>query len=378
MRKDTFGLILCGNGHHQLRDLTFSRSAASVPFGGRYRIIDFAMSNMVNSGVTDVGVVTERNYSSLMDHLGSGAPWDLNRKNGGLFILPPFNSGDASGMFRGTIDAMNAAMDFIDHMDAYRYCILQRCNAVFNMNFRDMLCQHVETNADITCLYCTDPPQRWKNEDMAAEEARFMLEDGGRIVDMEVDARRPLSQNLFLETIVIERQLLIYLINEAHGRNATDFTRDVIQSKLNKLNIYGYRFNGYVGKTNTIETFFESNLDILNQAISNELFDRENCIYTKVKNEVPALYRSSSSVKNCMVADGCIIEGEIENCVLSRSVTIGKGSRMKNCVIMQGSDIQENVELENVILDKNVTVRRGRRLIGAEGYPIVVRKLTVI
>ena len=377
MKKDTFGLILCGNEHHQLRDLTFSRSAASVPFGGRYRIIDFVMSNMVNSDLTDIGVVTERNYSSLMDHLGSGAPWDLNRKHGGLFILPPFNSGDASGMFRGTIDAMNTAMDFIEHMDAYRYCVLQHCNAVFNMTFTDMIQQHIDTNADITCLYCTDPPQRTNQEELIGE-TRFMLEEGGRIVDIEIDARRPLSPNLFLETIVIERQLLMYLVNEAHGRNAADFTRDVMQSKLSMLNIYGYKFNGYVGKTNTVETFFESNLDILNQKISNELFDRENRIYTKVKNEVPALYRSSASAKNCMVADGCIIEGEIENCVLSRSVTIGKGSRVKNCVIMQGSEIQENVELENVILDKNVTIRRGRRLIGAEGYPIVVRKLAVI
>lgn len=376
MLKDTFGLVYCDSSYSDLKDLTVPRSTASVPFGGRYRVIDFALSNMVNSGIMNVGVITERNYSSLMDHLSSGAPWDLNRKNGGLAILPPFNNNNFSGMIQGTVDSLSAALDYVNHQQL-RYCIVHGCGTVFNTSYMDMVAHHIETKADITCLYCEDPPQR-DNEEHGCREVRFMLDENQKILDLEIANTRPLSNHLFLECMVIDQKLLVYLINEARAQGAVDFFRDILKQKVKELNVQGFRFDGYVGKVATIESFLESNLDMLNPTISAALFNRENPIYTKVKDEVPALYRGSAIANNCCVADGCIVEGTIENCILFRSVSVAKGARLKNCVIMQGCDIQENVELENVILDKNVVVRRSHRLIGTRTYPVTVRKEAII
>lgn len=377
MLNNAFGLIYTGDNNWQLKDFTLQRSVASVPFGGRYRLIDFPMSNMVNSGLSSIGVMTQRNYSSLIDHLGSGAPWDLNRKRDGLYLLPPFNSSESSaGSVIGSVDALISAMDYIEHTP-FRYCIYQGCSSVFNLNYEDALKFHIEKKAAITCLYYVDPPQR-SREDMIPGDARFLIDEDARITEMEVETKRPLSQNVYLDGFIIDKQLLSYLVLEAASHDCVDFTRDVLRKKVRELQVYAYPVESYVGRIGTVKSFFETNLDTLNPKISAQLFDLQNPILTKTKDEVPALYKSSSSVKNCMVADGCIIEGKIENCVLSRAVRISQNSKLKNCVVMQGCEINENVELENVILDKEVVVRRGRRLIGTEGYPVVVRKLSMI
>lgn len=375
MFSNAFGLIYSGSDNWQLKDFTMLRSLASVPFGGRYRIIDFPMSNMVNSGIASVGVMTQSNYSSLIDHLGSGAPWDLNRKRDGLYLLPPFNSSE-SGANIGSVDALISAMDYMEHTSA-RYCVYQGCTSVFNTCYREVLDFHLAKKADITCLYFVDPPQR-SLEDMGSGDIRFLLDEDSRVTAMEVDAKRPLSHNVFLDGMILDKQLLTYLTLEAHNSDQVDFCKDLLRKKVNELRIYAYPIHTYVGRICTVKSFFEANLDILNPKVSAQLFNREAPIWTKIKDEVPALYKSCAVVKNSMVADGCVIEGEIENCVLSRAVRIAQGAKLKNCVIMQGCEISEGVELENVILDKEVTVRRGRRLVGTESYPVSVRKLSVV
>lgn len=376
MIQDAFGLIYTSDYHMRLKDLTLERTVASVPFGGRYRVIDFIMSNLVNSGITNVGIITQKNYRSLMDHLGSGGPWDLQRKRDGLYILPPFNSGDMTGIYKGTIDAFRSALDYLKHVP-FRYCFLMGSRTIYNMDYQKMLEKHIETQADITCLYYNDPTQV-ADEFGNVGEVRYMMQEDGRINHMEIDAKRPLSHNASMDCMIMDKQLLEFLVEEAVGSGYTDFIRDVLQKKLKELYIYGYEYQGYVARITGITSFFRANLDLLKREVSLDLFDRENRIYTKVKDEVPAQYRASAMVKNALVADGCIIEGAVENCVLSRGVHIGKGAVLKNCVIMQACEVQENVEMENVILDKEVTVRQGRRLVGPEDYPVVVRKGSVV
>ncbi len=375
MLNNAFGLIYTSEYNMRLKDLTLQRTVASVPFGGRYRVIDFPLSNLVNSGVTSVAVITQKNYSSLMDHMGSGVSWDLNRKNDGLFVMPPFSTAE-NGVYRGTVDSFRAARDYIARVP-YRYCIFQHANMIYNSTYEDMMDQHIRTGADITLMYTSEQA----HEDIFGDhfdDIHIMLDEEGRIVDMEIDSLLPRSQNTYMNCMLIDKQLLDYLVDEAYSHGKTDFTRDVLLKKLDTLRVFGYRYKGYVARMSSVQAYFEANMDLLKPEVRRDLFDMENRIYTKVKDEVPALHKSTAISKNVLVADGCIIEGDIENCILFRGVHVHSGARLKNCVIMQGCEIQEGAHLENVILDKNVIVRRAKRLMGPESFAVVVRKQSVI
>lgn len=375
MLNNAFGLIYTSEYNMRLKDLTLQRTVASVPFGGRYRVIDFSLSNLVNSGVTSVAVITQKNYSSLMDHMGFGTSWDLHRKNDGLFVLPPFSTTE-NGVYRGTIDSFRAARSYISRVP-YRYCIFQHANMIYNTTYMDMMDQHLRTGADITLMYTSDQTR----EDILGDrfdDIHIMIDEEGRIIDMEIDSLLPRSQNTYMNCMLIDKQLLEYLVDEAYSHGKTDFVRDVLLKKLDTLRVFGYRYKGYFARMTSVQAYFEANMDLLKPEVRRDLFDLENRIYTKVKDEVPALYKSTAKSKNALVADGCIIEGEIENSILFRGVNVHKGARLKNCVVMQGCEIQEDVQLENVILDKEVIVRRGKRLVGPESFAVVVRKQSVI
>ena len=377
MLKDAFGLIYTGESDMRLKDLTAMRAVAAVPFGGRYRVIDFPMSNLVNSGIVSVGVITQKNYSSLMDHLGAGISWDLHRKNDGMFLLPPFSNVQNNGMYRGTIDAIKGSMDYINHTP-HRYCIFQGSHTIYNSTFESAFKQHVMTGADITYIYNVEDTVEREFAFDKYDDIRLIFNERGRVIDMEIDSSRPKSNNSFMDCMIIEKGLLEYLTNEAYSRGHTNFLRDVVFKKLDTLKVYGWRYDGYVARMSDIPTYYRANMDLLKADVRRDLFDTENRIYTKVKDEVPALYKSSAIAKNCIVADGCIIEGDIEDCILFRDVRIYRGAKLKGCVIMQGCEIQEGAQLENVILDKNVMIRRDRRLVGQQTFPIVVKKQSVI
>ncbi len=378
MLRNTFGLIYTSDDQMPLKELTLQRTVASVPFGGRYRIIDFTMSNLVNSGVISVAVITSKNYSSLMDHLGSGSAYDLNRKSEGLRILPPFATTE-NGYYRGTVDAFRAASDFIQHT-SYQYCIFQDCNTVYNCDYTDMLRQHEQTRADITLRYAVESadnaPESFQEKSTGL--AHFDMDANGRIIDMEIDADQPRTRNISLGCFVIDKQLLSYLVDEAFSHGHWDFARDVLLKKFRSLHLFGYEHKGYFARMASVDAYYRANMDLLKQEVRQDLFDRNNRIYTKVKDEVPSLYKSSAVSKNCLLADGCIIEGEIENCILGRGVHVQAGAICRNSILQQGSQIQEGAQIENVILDKDVIIRRGRRLIGPSSYAVVVKKGTVV
>ena len=370
MINNAFGLIVTADRSTHLKDLTLSRSAGAVPFGGRYRFIDFTLSNMVNAGITSVGLITEKNYHSLMDHLGSGKEWDLHRKRDGLFILPPFMTKDNSGVFRGAIDALRSVMGYVRRTQE-DYAVLSWPRVVMNMDLVPMMEQHVATGADITILYAEDGSLKPEDQN---QDLRLVLDEKGRVIDMELDAFRPQSVNWSCDVMILKKELLEYLVEEAYARGEYDFHRDILLKKYKTLNIMGYKHEGFLARLESIEDYFAGNMALLNPDVQKDLFDPRRPIYTKVKDEVAARYSVSAQVKNSLVADGCLIEGQVENCVLFRGVHVKPGARVFNSIVMQGADVGENALLDHVILDKGVKILPGRTLQGYDSFPIVIRK----
>ncbi len=370
MIDNAFGLIVSGERTTRLKDLTLSRSTAAVPFGGRYRIIDFILSNMVNAGLTSVGLITEKNYHSLMDHLGSGKEWDLHRKRDGLFILPPFMTKDNSGVFHGAIDAIRSVIGYV-RRTAEDYVILAWPRVAINVDLVPMMERHLTTGADITILYAEDGSLQPEEQ---SQDLRLIMDEKGRVTEMELDAYRPRSVNRSCDVMILKKELLEYLVEEAYARGEYDFHRDILLKKYRTLNIMGYKHEGFLARVESIESYFAGSMALLNPDVQADLFNPQHPIYTKVKDEVAARYSVSAQVKNALVADGCVIEGQVENSILFRGVHVKPGARIFNSIVMQGAEVGENVILDHVILDKGVKILPGRTLQGYDSFPIVIRK----
>ncbi len=372
--KNVMGIIYTNKDDLSLRELTNQRSVAALPLAGRYRVVDFILSSMVNSGVRNVGVIMQRNYRSLMDHLGSGKEWDLHTRNNGLFLLPPFVTQENGGEYLGVLDALRANFDYL-RRSKQRLALLTNSNMVFNMNFEPMIRQHEQTDADITLLYTK--VRRDMELSSASKHTHAFLNVGkdGRISDMEVNPNAANYDTMYMNVLLIKRTLLMHLVDGAAAHGEHDINRELIQPaiKSGSLKVYGYEFEGYYRRIETIKSYFRCNMDLLDYNVRQELF-KKSPVFTKTRDDVPAVYREGNNVKNSLVADGCVIEGSVENCVLFRGVHIGRNASVKNAIIMQDSEIEDSVELENVILDKNVTVRTHGRLIGQVQYPIVIGK----
>jgi len=369
-QQSAFGLIYTGESNMRLRELTYSRSIAAMPFGGRYRCSDFVLSSMVNSGITNVGLITQKNDQSPKDHLGSGKEWDLGRKRDGLFILPPFLTRDNTGIYRGTIDALRSVLGYV-RRSAQRYVILTGSHTVYNATYNDMLRQHIDTEADITIMYSEET--NFDPEDQF-DDLRLTLGEKKRVVDLQLNPRSPNTAKQSCDAFIMEKTLLEYLVEEASARALTDFTRDILLKRMDSLKIYGWHYGGYVARLNSLSGFFRHNMNLLDRSVREDLFSREHPIYTKVKDEAPCRYGSGAKVKNSLVADGCVINGTVENSILFRGVSVAEGSAVKNCIVMQAADIRENCELDHVILDKGVTVKPGRKLAGYDNFPVIIRK----
>ena len=372
---DVMGVIYTSKDNLNLRELTTNRVVAALPVAGRYRIIDFVLSNLVNSGVRNVGVIAQKNYHSLMDHLGSGKQWDLHTRNNGLFILPPFLTRENGGEYSGLVEALRANFDYL-RRSTQPYVILSSSDYICNASFEDMVSQHLSSGADITMMYIKVRSEHLEFSSSAANNHSYLkIGEGNLVEDIEVNPNAANYPNLSMNVFMIKRTLLIHLIDQASARGAKDLDSEVIRPYINSgaLKIMGYEFKGYYRRIETIKGFFKFNMDLLNYDVRRELFDTHP-VYTKTRDEASAIYRSSAEVKNSLVANGCVIEGSVENCVLFRGVHVGRGAHLKDCIIMQDCYIEEEVEMENVILDKVVTVRAHGRLIGQRQYPIVIGK----
>lgn len=368
--KSTMGIILTGGKNSRLKELSLERSIAAVPFGGKYRVIDFTLSNMVNSGITNVGVLTQYNIRSLMDHLGSGKEWDLDRKNEGLFIFPPYLSEFGTGWYKGTADAMYNNLTFLQRSDE-EFVVIGQGYAIYNMDFNAMLEQHIEKNADIT-IACRDMSDFSYNDQKLL--GMVEIDEDGRIIDFMEKPLNPKNSLGSMGVYIIRRKLLIELLQDSAAKGQTEFVQDIIVRNTDTLRIYSYIFNGYWRPLSNIQLYYRTNMELLNPKVRMELFMSPRKIYTKVKDEAPAKYNEEAKVRNSIVADGCIIEGEVENCVLFRGVRVMKGAVIKNSLIMQGSVIENDARLSYCILDKGVTITSGKTLNGDSEWPLIVGK----
>lgn len=368
----TLGVIFPNTYDEQLPELTRLRSMASIPFAARYRMIDFTLSAMVNAGISSVTLLAKRNYYSLMDHLGNGREWDLSRKRGGLNIVPPFAQSN-NNMYHGRVEALCSILDYLEsHKE--KYVVLSDCNIAWDLDYADLLAQHVASGADVTMVYeRTEIPEPIKTANYT-----LTMDGEGRVSEIRTDDYRPGMQNLCMNVTVIGREELIAMVKDARTHNMVYFERDILAPSLKALNVRGYEFTGYRSRIYDMRSYFHENMRLLDPKNMDALFPAERQVYTKVRDEAPVRYALGSKVSNCVVADGCVIEGEVENCVLFRGVRISKGARVKNCILMQGTVVHPGVEMEYIVTDKNVQVSENRHLAGNDSFPVYVEKNTVI
>jgi glucose-1-phosphate adenylyltransferase len=375
MIKDVFGLIYAGEENHNLRELVLARSVAALPIGGRYRAIDFPLSNIVNSGIRNVGIITQKNYQSLMDHVGSGKEWDLSRKTDGLFMLPPFDNAENTGIYRGMSDAIKGNLSYIKRA-SQPFCLLMGASSIYTTTYNHMLKKHVESKADITMLYNVD--KREVDDSGASRDLRLYTDEDGWVTEMDYNFKYSNSNKVSMDVFLIHKSLLEYLIDRSVAHGHYDFISDAIMKNVRNLRVLALEHKGYVGRLDSINAYYQLNMDMLQDDVQRDLFYTGNPIYTKIKDEAPVKYGVNSSVKNSLLANGCVIDGEVEDSMLFRGVHVGKGTKIKGCVIMQECEIDDNCTLEHVIADKNCHIREGRRLAGDISYPSIIRKGSVL
>ena len=363
------GIVFSNIYDSSLGELTNERTVASLPFGGRYRQIDFVLSNMSNSGIYNIGIITKYNYRSLMDHLGSCADWDLSRKNEGVVILPPFAQGN-TGIYKGKLEALYSAVHFIDHPD-YDYVVISDSTVLCNMDYRLAIRKHISSGADVTVVVNRETEKNKKKHPLIVKCNR-----NDTVTEMMIDSFVRPGTLVGMGMFIISRKLLVNAIREAYSKGMVHFERDYLQKQFNenKLKLSVFRFDGVVLRNEDIRSYFANNMALLDEKVRNGLFCKDTPIYTKVRDEAPTYYGEGSVVKSCIMADGCSVYGNIEESVLFRGVRVEKGAHVSSCVVMQGSKIGENANLKCVILDKNVTVSEGAVLVGTPQHPVIIRK----
>jgi glucose-1-phosphate adenylyltransferase len=368
--KDVMGVIYTGEKDSFLRELTMLRAVAAVPVAGRYRVIDFLVSSLVNSDIPNVGVIMQKNYHSLMDHLGSGKEWDLHGKTDGLFILPPFLTTENIGVYPGSLDALHANLNYI-RRSRQEYVLLCNSLIIFNADFRDMVKTYEKSGADVCMMYS-------KNPDLQRSEygAYLDIDEQGFVVDLEIDPTKPRYENTSLEVTLLKKDLLINLIDRGVSRGYHDLMRNVFQRMIRDagLRVAGHEYTRPCYRIDSIQSYFRFNMEVIKPEIRYSLFPDDRPVYTKLRDEMPARYLEHANISDSIVADGCIVDAKVSHSVLFRGVRIGRGARVKNCIIMQDSVVEEGAELENCILDKQAVIRKGGKLIGPPSYPIVISK----
>ena len=369
------GLVFSNIHDESLPELTRLRTMASVPFGGRYRLIDFALSNMVNSGISKVGVITHYNYQSLLDHIGTGKDWDLARRSGGIKILPPFITAyDAKGigqLYNTRLEALMGVVNFISRCTE-DVIVLSDCDTICNIDISDVIDQHEESGADITIVV-----KRVDHPGLCSPRHSIIVsdEEGKSIDATEYSEDIQPGQDVSTNIMVINRMYLLNIVNDAAAHGYTSFFRDVISRNIGRANFRVYRHDGYYALISSLAVYFDCSMQLLRPEVREALFGvPERPVYTKVRNSAPTIYRTGSSVGNAIIADGCTIEGRVENSIIFRGVKVGRGSVVRNSILLQDTVIGSGVSLNCVVTDKNAVVRDGRQLSGHETMPFFIGK----
>lgn len=365
---NTLGIVFANSHDALLGKMTKQRSMGSLPFGGRYRLIDFALSNLSNAGVDKVGVITKTNYYSLMNHVGNGKPWDLDRKKGGLSILPPYASPEAQA-YKGRLEAIYGILEYLLE-SREENVILCDSDVVANIDVKKLLTYHKEKSADITVVYAHGSKPDGQNDMMD-----YKFDDDGRIISVNFEDSNNCDYSL--DTIVIGRKLLINTVLSEINAGRVSLSHGIFGKGYNKYRIYGYRHEGYSAIMSDVQSYLKANLDLLDYNVRKELFSRENPIHTKTRDDMPAKYGIAAKVTNSMIADGCIIEGTVKNSVLFRGVKVSKGAVIENCVLMEGTVVGSNSSVKNMITDRFVIITDNKSVDG-ERDGVYVEKRSVV
>jgi len=372
--KNVMGVIYTGENDACLRELTQVRAIAALPVAGRYRVIDFLVSSMVNSGMKNIGVIMQKNYHSLMDHLGSGKEWDLHGKNDGLHILPPFLTRENVGVYSGTLDALRSNSDYMIR-SKQEYVVFSGSNIIYNAHMDQFVRFHQASGADVTVMYTRDPSMK------RDEYGTYLtVAEDGAVTDIEVEPTHPNLEMTYMEVVVMKRELLRSMVDKGVAHGMHDFRRDVLLRMVQegKARVNAWEYTGPAWRMDSVQSFFKFNMDMLCSDNRRKLLPADLPVYTKVRDEMPARYGENSSVVNSLVADGCIIEGTVENCILARGVRVAAGAVVRNCIIMQDGHIHAGAEIANCILDKQAVIEGNARLIGPAEYPIVIPKKVIV
>lgn len=362
------GIILAGGKNERLGELTKTRAASALPVGSCYRAIDFPLSNMTNSGIQKVAIITQYNSRSLHDHLNSPKWWDLGSKQGGMFVFSPYQTGENSMWFRGTADCIYQNLTYLKRSNE-PYVVISSGDCVYKMNYNEMIAYHERKNADITIAYRQVPD----NDDIR-QYGVMELDAANRLTDLEQKPLEPQSDLASIGVYVISRPLLIELVETIVSEGRYDLVLDLLSRYRKRLRIYGYRFDGYWRNLGSIHSYFDCNMDFLRRNVRNDFMVQHPYIKTKPKDEPPAKYNNMAHVTNCLVGSGAILNGSANRSVIFRRVFTGEYSRVFNSILMEGTYIGNNCVVENAILDKDVILHNGARIVGTPETPAVVVK----
>ena len=366
------GIIFANDG--TIGAMTEKRTMASLPFGGRYRHVDFALSNLCAAGVRHVGIITRHSYQSLMNHIGSGEEWGLELEEGGLEFLTPYAM-STSANYRGKLESLYTAMSFLECGEEDEYVFMIDSAILSNIDLNSVLDAHIKSGSNITVVTKEGIANGTKKLDLAIK-----LDEKGKIADMAVDYVAPAEYVASMDIFVLSKKWLTNQVKEHIAHNLYHMDRDLVlglwQKGLATVNVY--QFNGTALYNESVEEYFRNTLSLTDKQVRHDLFQQNHPIYTKVRDRVPCYYGDACQIKNCIVADGCMLEGEAFNSVLFRQVTLGANAVIENCVIMNDAVIGEGAKLKNVILDKDVVVRPGAQLMGTPTNPVIVKRGEIV
>lgn len=371
IKNNVMGIIFTNTNDELIPQFTKKRSMASIPFGARYRLIDFALSNFVNAGINKVGIITKSNYNSLLDHLGSGGAWDLDRKNGGLFMLPPFSTAKA-GFFNSKIDALAGVMTFLTRSNE-EYVVLSDSDLVGNIDIDSLISTHKESGAAITIAY--------KNGSFSNTERNTMLlniDKNNTVVDISKLSEPQENCNYSLNIYVIARSLLIDIVKTATKYGVAEPTREMLKETVGEITVKGCEIKEFAEIICSKESYAAANMSLLNFDIRNQIFNPSRPVYTKTRDDMPTRYGVNAKTENCLVGGGCVIDGYLNNSVIFRGVTVGSETKICDSIIMQGTKIGAGCELKNVIIDKAAVISDGMKLMGTPDNYIYIEKEKVI
>lgn len=369
MLKNYMGVVTLNENQSDIRGLTKNRPLASVPIAGRYRVIDFILSNMVNSGIVNIGIFNKNDSRSLVDHLGKGKPWDLDRKIDGLFLFN-FNIDNSTNI---DVKVLENYMEYF-HRSKQEYVILGSSHMLCNIDLEKAARNHEASGKEITVIY-----KKVNNSDISFYNCDILeIDENNKVMSVGKNIGSQKNANVSMEMFIMKKETLINIIYKLIKTGNYNTLKDSIYRNIENVDVNAYEFEGYLECINSLKIYYKVNMDMLNLNITKDLFNKNRRIYTKVKDEPPTKYNKVPKVSNALIANGCIVKGEVKKSIIGRNVHIEEGAIVENCIILQSCKIHKDAKLSNVIIDKNVTVEENTELKGTSEFPLFIEKQNTI